>query len=105
MLRLWPIGHGAPTPDLVPDTHVVRNALHMLGDEDLVPPANAHSSYPYLLPYLLLPVYAADFLWGSLQGEERRRRVWPLPEGVPLARAPARAGPAGLDRGQRAPSS
>lgn len=68
-LRLWPIGHGAPTPDFVPDTHVVRNALHMLGDEDLVPPANAHSSYPYLLPYLLLPVYAADFLWGSLQGE------------------------------------
>ncbi|MGB0333262.1 MAG: hypothetical protein ACPGPE_15740, partial [Planctomycetota bacterium] len=59
-LRLWPIGHGAPTPDFVPDTHVVRNALHMLGDEDLVPPANAHSSYPYLLPYLLLPVYAAD---------------------------------------------
>lgn len=68
-LRLWPIGHGAPTPEFVPDTHVVRNALHMLGDEDLVPPANAYSSYPYLLPYLLLPVYAADFVWGSLQGE------------------------------------
>ena len=68
-LRLWPIGHGAPTPEFVPDTHVVRNALHMLGDRDLVPPANAYSSYPYLLPYLLLPVYAADFVWGSLQGD------------------------------------
>ncbi len=68
LLRLWPIGHGAPTPEFVPDTHVVRNALHMLGDRDLVPPANAYSSYPYLLPYLLLPVYAADFLWGSIQG-------------------------------------
>lgn len=67
-LRLWPIGHGAPTPDFVPDTHVVRNALHMLGDRDPVPPANAYSSYPYLLPYLLLPVYAADFVWGSIQG-------------------------------------
>ena len=43
-LRLWPIGHGAPTPEFVPDTHVVRNALHMLGDRDLVPPANAYSS-------------------------------------------------------------
>ncbi|MDG1049759.1 MAG: hypothetical protein P8M11_16825 [Planctomycetota bacterium] len=69
VLRLWPIDHGAPHPEYVPDTHVVRNALHMLGDRDLVPPANAYSSYPYLLPYVLLPVYAADFAWGYLQGD------------------------------------
>ena len=69
VLRLWPLDHGAPYPEYVPDTHVVRNALHMLGDRDLVPRANAYSSYPYLLPYLLLPVYAADFAIGYVQGD------------------------------------
>lgn len=67
-LRLWPIDHGAPHPEFVPDTHVVRNALHMAADRDLVPPAGAYSTYPYLLPYTLVPVYAADYLIGKSQG-------------------------------------
>lgn len=67
-LRLWPIGHGAPRPEYVPDTHVVRNALHMAKDRDLVPPGGAHSSYPYLLSYVLVPVYAADYVAGKLAG-------------------------------------
>lgn len=83
-LRLWPVDHGAPHPEYVPDTHVVRNALHMLSDKDPVPPANAYSSYPYLLPYLLLPVYAADFALGYVQddwssGEEYGRTLKEFP--------------------------
>ena len=68
-LRLWPVGHGAPRTEYVPDTHVVRNALHMAKDRDLVPPGGAFSTYPYLLAYTLVPVYAADFVAGKVTGE------------------------------------
>lgn len=67
-LRLWPIEHGAPRQEYVPDTHVVRNALHMAKDRDLVPPGGAFSTYPYLLAYTLVPVYAADFVAGKVAG-------------------------------------
>lgn len=68
-LRLWPIEHGAPRPEYVPDTHIVRNALHMLSERDPVPPANAYSSYPYLLSFTLVPVYAGDFALGVLRDD------------------------------------
>ena len=67
-LRLWPIEHGLPE-NHVPDTHIVRNALGMARDRDLVPEVGRYSSYPYLLPYLLLPVYAGEFALGRLRGE------------------------------------
>lgn len=69
-LRLWPIEHGLPE-NYVPDTHIVRNALGMARDRDLVPEVGRYSSYPYLLPYLLLPVYGAEFALGRAQGEWR----------------------------------
>ncbi|MEM1450937.1 MAG: glycosyltransferase family 39 protein [Planctomycetota bacterium] len=68
-LRLWPIDHGAPRPEYVPDTHVVRNALHIASARDPIPPAGAYSSYPYLLAYALIPVYVNDYVVGRLQGE------------------------------------
>jgi hypothetical protein len=67
-LRLWPIAHGAPY-SYVPDTHIVRNALGMARDKDLVPPVGTYSSYPNLLPYLLLPVYAGQYALGRVTGE------------------------------------
>ncbi len=66
-LRLWPIAHGAPD-NFVPDTHVVRSALGMAQDKHPVPPVGRYSTYPYLIPYTLLPVYAADFALGKVSG-------------------------------------
>lgn len=66
-LRLVPIGHGAPR-NYVPDTHVVKNALGMAKDKDLVPPVGKYSSYPYLVPYLLLPIYGSEFVVGRVIG-------------------------------------
>ncbi|MEZ6015879.1 MAG: hypothetical protein R3F49_12245 [Planctomycetota bacterium] len=66
-LRLWPIAHGAPY-SYVPDTHIVRNALGMAKDKDLIPPVNKYSSYPNFLPYVLLPVYAGEYVWGRVTG-------------------------------------
>ncbi|QDV08736.1 hypothetical protein Poly30_42890 [Planctomycetes bacterium Poly30] len=68
-LRLWPIAHGAPRAAYVPDTHIVKNALNMAKDKNLVPPAGAYSSYPYLLPYTLLPIYAAEYARGRVMGD------------------------------------
>lgn len=68
-LRLWPIAHGGPRPGYVPDTHYVKNALNMAKDKDLVPPAGTYSSYPYLIPYTLLPLYAADYVRGRAAGD------------------------------------
>ncbi|MFT6832937.1 MAG: hypothetical protein ACJAZN_003115 [Planctomycetota bacterium] len=68
-LRLWPVAHGAPRPGYVPDTHIVRGALNMAKTKDLVPPAGKYSSYPYLLSYTLLPVYAADYVRGRAMGD------------------------------------
>ncbi len=68
-LRLWPIEHGLPATSYVPDTHVVRNALGMARDGTLAPPSGRYSTYPYLLSYLLLPVYAGEYALGRATGE------------------------------------
>ncbi|MBI5435451.1 MAG: hypothetical protein HZA52_21635 [Planctomycetes bacterium] len=67
VLRLAPIGHGAPR-NYVPDTHVVKNALGMAKDKDLIPPVGKYSSYPYLIPYLLLPIYGGEYAVGRAVG-------------------------------------
>ncbi len=67
-LRLWPIQHGFPTTAYVPDTHIVRGALGMAKDMDPVPPVGKYSTYPNLLPYTLLPIYAGQYALGRLQG-------------------------------------
>ncbi|MEM7306541.1 MAG: glycosyltransferase family 39 protein [Planctomycetota bacterium] len=68
-LRLAPIGHGLPTTSYVPDTHIVRGALGMAKEKTPVPPAGAYTSYPYLMPYLLLPIYAAQYGAGRAAGD------------------------------------
>lgn len=73
LLRLAPIDHGMPRT-YVPDTHMVRNALGMLKDKDLAPPVNRYSSYPYLVPYLLIPVYGLEYVAGRVFG------AWEGPE-------------------------
>lgn len=67
-LRLFPIQHGLPD-NHVPDTHVVRAALGMAQDRDLIPPVGRWSTYPNLLPYVLLPCFAGQFALGRLSGE------------------------------------
>ena len=67
LLRLAPIDHGMPRT-YVPDTHMVRNALGMLKDKDLAPPVNTYSSYPYGVPYVLIPVYGAEYVLGRALG-------------------------------------
>jgi hypothetical protein len=86
-LRLLPIGHGFPATAYVPDTHVVRGALGMAAARDLVPPAGTTTSYPYLLPYLLLPIYGVEYAAG------RARGAWAGPGeyGERLLEEPARA--------------
>jgi 4-amino-4-deoxy-L-arabinose transferase-like glycosyltransferase len=69
-LRFLPLQHGLPR-NYVPDTHAVRAALGMAKDKDLAPEVGKYSSYPYLMPYLLLPVYASQYVWGKWQGEWR----------------------------------
>ncbi len=66
-LRLWPINHGDGANYLA-DTHVVRSALGMAKDKDLVPPVGKYSTYPNLLPYTLLPIYGAQYAWGRASG-------------------------------------
>ncbi|MDF1798823.1 MAG: glycosyltransferase family 39 protein [Planctomycetota bacterium] len=87
-LRLWPIDHGMPA-NYVPDTHVVKSALGMAQDKTLVPEVGDYSSYPNLLPYLLLPVYAVEFGVGYAAGEWSdaegfKRTVLEHPEAVHL---------------------
>lgn len=67
-LRAAPLEHGQPR-NYVPDAHIVRCALGMAKDKDLVPPVAKYSSYPYLLPYLLLPAYAAQYALGRARGD------------------------------------
>jgi hypothetical protein len=67
LLRLWPIGHGLPD-NYVPDTHLVRSALGMAKDRTLVPPVGEYSTYPNLLAYALLPVYAGEYALGRMLG-------------------------------------
>jgi hypothetical protein len=66
-LRILPIRHGLPR-NYVPDTHMVRQALAMARDHDLAPQAGKYSFYPNLLPYLLLPCYAAEYGIGKAGG-------------------------------------
>lgn len=66
-LRLHAIDHG-DGGSYVPDSHVVRQALGMARDRDLVPPVGKYSTYPNLLPYLLLPVYLGQYILGALSG-------------------------------------
>lgn len=67
LLRAAPVEHGLPR-NYVPDTHMVRSALGMAKEQDLVPPVNRYSTYPYFLPYLLLPCYAAQYAIGRATG-------------------------------------
>ena len=66
-LRLGPIDHGMPA-NYVPDTHVVKSALGMAKDKNPVPEVGLYSSYPNLLPYMLLPVYATQYVGGRALG-------------------------------------
>ena len=67
-LRLWPLDHGMPE-NYVPDTHVVKNALGMARDKNPVPELREYgSTYPNLIPYLLLPAYGAQFAIGRVTG-------------------------------------
>jgi len=66
-LRLGPIDHGLPV-NYVPDTHLVRSALGMARDKDPVPEVGAYSTYPNLLAYGLLPVYAVQYAGGRATG-------------------------------------
>lgn len=68
-LRLWPIEHGFPTTAYVPDTHIVRSALGMAKDKHPVPEVGQYSTYPNLLPYMLLPVYAGQYALGRVTGD------------------------------------
>jgi hypothetical protein len=68
VLRLVGVGHGFPRTEYVPDTHVVRAALGMAKDKDPFPPVGRYSTYPSLLPYVLLPVYAGQYALGRATG-------------------------------------
>jgi hypothetical protein len=67
-LRLFGIGHGFPRTEYVPDTHVVRGALGMASSKDPFPPVGRWSTYPNLVPYVLLPVYAGQYALGRVSG-------------------------------------
>ncbi|HUR26601.1 MAG TPA: glycosyltransferase family 39 protein, partial [Planctomycetota bacterium] len=67
-LRFLPLEHGFPR-NYVPDTHAVRAALGMAKDHDLAPRVGKYSSYPYLMPYMLLPIYGAQYALGKARGE------------------------------------
>jgi hypothetical protein len=67
-LRIHGVGHGLPR-NYVPDTHIVRSALGMAKDKNVVPPVGKYSTYPNLLPYCLLPLYGAHFGLGRLKGD------------------------------------
>lgn len=66
-LRLWSIDHGSPR-NYVEDTHIVKNALGMAKDQTIAPPVNKYSSYPNLLPYMLLPIYVGQMTIGIADG-------------------------------------
>ncbi len=91
-LRLASLGHGLPRR-YVPDHHMIKRSLVMASERDLAPPISAEMSYPYLVPYLLLPTYAAEYALGRAAGkwgnpEEFQRAVTLDPA---LLHLPARA--------------
>jgi hypothetical protein len=67
VLRLWPIAHGLPR-NYIPDSSIPRAALSMARDHDFAPPSGRYTQYPNLLPYLLVPVYAAQYAAGRASG-------------------------------------
>ena len=67
-LRIFPLDHGMPRSYL-PDTHIVRSALGMAAEKTPVPEIGVYSTYPNLLPYALLPIYAGHFALGKFSGE------------------------------------
>jgi hypothetical protein len=66
-LRVAGLTHSLPYK-YVADTHVVVGALGMAQDRDLAPPPKKYTTYPYLLPYLLLPQFAALYAGGRATG-------------------------------------
>lgn len=66
-VRAVGLGHSLPYR-YVADTHVIRGALGMAQTKDLAPPPNVYTSYPYLLPYLLLPQFGALYVGGKVTG-------------------------------------
>jgi hypothetical protein len=67
LLRVASIDHGGER-NYIPDTHIVRAALGMARDHDFLPPPGKYSAYPNLLPYLLMPIYAAQMVAGRITG-------------------------------------
>ncbi len=67
VFRVASIEHSLPYL-YVPDTHMIRGALGMAQARDLAPPAGLYTSYPYLMPYLLLPPFAILYAGGRLTG-------------------------------------
>ena len=91
-LRLAPIEHGLPRR-YVPDHHMIKRSLVMASERSIAPPISADMSYPYLVPYLLLPTYAAEYAlgraagsWGNPQDFQREVTLRPG-----LLHVPARA--------------
>jgi hypothetical protein len=69
-LRIAGLGHSLPYK-YVADTHVVRGALGMAQEKTLAPAPNKYTSYPYLLPMLLLPQYGTLYAGGKVLGVYR----------------------------------
>ncbi|MDP6410517.1 MAG: glycosyltransferase family 39 protein, partial [Planctomycetota bacterium] len=87
-LRLAAVDHGLPR-NYVPDTHAVRAALGMARDRDPIPPVARYSTYPNLMPYMLVGVFGAHFAFGCVDGswsgaEEFAEHVLAEPAGVHL---------------------
>jgi len=76
-LRLWSIDHGSPR-NYVEDTHIVKNALGMAKDQTIAPPVNKYSSYPNLLPYMLLTAAStgSTATRTTSRSTPRARRSW-----------------------------
>ncbi len=74
-LRVFPIQHGGER-GYVPDGHMVRQALGMARDRDLVPPVGKYSKYPNLVPYVSIPVLGAQYAAGLARGEWKNAREY-----------------------------
>lgn len=67
-LRARAVDHGMPR-NYVPDTHIVRSALGMAQEKNPAPPVGKYSTYPNLLPYMLLPAFGTHYVVGRLTGD------------------------------------
>lgn len=66
-LRVVGMDHSLPYR-YVPDTHMIRGALGMAQEKNLAPPASKYTSYPYLMPYVLLPEFGVLYAGGRVLG-------------------------------------